>query len=120
MYRNRWQSISSWVVAQNVSLDSFLLSVLESQQKYQRQRENTHQNTKNKRYIHDYLQKFSFPKMENRQFKFSPKIPYDLVAERSEATSKTLPNSDWLHTLNEIRTHFRQTPDEWSRPAAAR
>ena len=34
--------------------------------------------------------------LENRQFKFSPKIPYDLVAERSEATSKTLPNSYWL------------------------
>ena len=32
----------------------------------------------------------------NRQFKFSPKIPYDLVAERSEATSKTLQFSDWL------------------------
>ena len=34
--------------------------------------------------------------LENRQFKFSPKIPYDLVAERSEATSKTLQFSDWL------------------------
>ena len=34
--------------------------------------------------------------LENRQLKFSPKIPYDLVAERSEATSKTLQFSDWL------------------------
>ena len=33
---------------------------------------------------------------ENRQFKFSLKIPYDLVAEQSEATSKTLQFSDWL------------------------
>jgi hypothetical protein len=49
--------------------------------------------------------------MENRQFKFSPKIPFNLVAERSEATSKTLPNSDWLHTLNEIRTFFSENPD---------
>ena len=34
--------------------------------------------------------------LENPQLKFSPKIPYDLVAERSEATSKTLQFSDWL------------------------
>lgn len=44
------------------------------------------------------MKKFSFPKTESRQFKFSPKIPYDLVAERSEATSKILPNSNWLPT----------------------
>ena len=43
------------------------------------------------------MQNFSFPKMENRQFKFSPRKPYDLVAESAkradklrEATSKTL------------------------------
>ena len=34
--------------------------------------------------------------IQNRQFNFSPKIPYDLVAERSEATSKNLQFSDWL------------------------
>lgn len=50
------------------------------------------------------MQKFSFPKTENRQFKFSPKIPYDLVAERSEATSKTLQFPDWLPSLDVFRT----------------
>ena len=34
--------------------------------------------------------------IQNRQFNFSPKIPYDLVAERSKATSKNLQFSDWL------------------------
>ena len=34
--------------------------------------------------------------LQNRQLIFSSKIPYDLVAERSEATSKTLQFSDWL------------------------
>ena len=45
--------------------------------------------------------------MENRQFKFSPKIPYDLVADPpvgGEAASKTLPNSDWLPSLDKFRT----------------
>jgi len=51
------------------------------------------------------MQNFSFPKTENRQFKFSPKIPYDLVAERSEATSKTLPNSHWLAWQDSFRTY---------------
>ena len=30
------------------------------------------------------IKKFSFPKMRNRQFVFTPKIPYNLVAERGE------------------------------------
>ena len=34
--------------------------------------------------------------LQNRQFNFSSKIPYDLVAKRSEATSKNLQFSDWL------------------------
>ena len=36
------------------------------------------------------MQKFSFPKMQNRQLVFSPEKPYDLVAERSEAAVSTL------------------------------
>jgi len=68
--------------------------------------------------------------LENRQFKFSPQIPYDLVAEPrtransvrdklGEATSKTLQFSDWhwpkpfrslgegrLCILKIVRTHF--------------
>jgi len=39
--------------------------------------------------------KIFFSQNENRQFKLAPKIPYDLVVERSEATSKTLQFSDW-------------------------
>ena len=33
--------------------------------------------------------------LQNRQLIFSPKIPYNLVAERSEATPKRLRNSHW-------------------------
>ncbi len=43
------------------------------------------------------MKKFSFPKMQNRQLIFSPKIPYDLVADlprrqagRSEANLQNL------------------------------
>ena len=34
--------------------------------------------------------------LQNRHLIFSPKIPYDLVAERSEATHKSLTFPDWL------------------------
>ena len=44
--------------------------------------------------------------MENRQFKFSPKIPYDLVAERSEATAPCLQFPVWWTILKIVRTHF--------------
>ena len=36
------------------------------------------------------MQKFSFPKTQNRQLIFSPKIQYKLAAERSEAASNGL------------------------------
>ena len=38
------------------------------------------------------MKKFSFP-TENRQFRFEPKIQYELAAERSEAASSDLPFS---------------------------
>jgi len=40
--------------------------------------------------------KIFFSRLQNRQFNFSPRKHYDLVAERSEATSKNLQFSDWL------------------------
>jgi len=66
-----------------------------------------------------FMQKFSFPKTENCQFKFSPQIPYVLVAERSEATSKTLPNSYWLCILKVVRMHFAACGGEEAPPASA-
>ena len=52
------------------------------------------------------MQKFSFPKMQNRQLIFSPKIPYDLVAERGEATTSCLQFPVWWSILKVVRTHF--------------
>jgi len=42
-----------------------------------------------------WIKKFSFPRMQNRQFIFEPKIQYSLVAERSEATSESLTFPTW-------------------------
>jgi len=36
------------------------------------------------------IKKFSFLKMRNRQFVFTPKIEYELAAERSEANQNRL------------------------------
>ncbi len=44
--------------------------------------------------------------MQNRQLIFSPKIPYDLVAERSEATADLLTFPVWWTILKIVRTHF--------------
>ena len=44
--------------------------------------------------------------MQNRQLIFSPKIPYDLVAERSEATTSCLQFPVWWSILKIVRTHF--------------
>ena len=41
------------------------------------------------------IKKFSSPKMRNREFVFTPKIEYEFVAERSEATTKSLTFSRW-------------------------
>ena len=40
------------------------------------------------------MKKFSFP-TENRQFRFEPKIPYDLVAERRGTRREDLTFPDW-------------------------
>jgi len=44
--------------------------------------------------------------LQNRQLIFSPKIPYDLVAERSEATAPCLQFPVWWAILKVVRTHF--------------
>ena len=49
--------------------------------------------------------------IKNRQFSFKPAIPYDLVAERSEATSMDLTFSFWQSILKLVRTHFGERAD---------
>jgi len=41
------------------------------------------------------IKKFSSPKMRNREFVFTPKIEYELVAERSEANLSNLQLPVW-------------------------
>ena len=41
------------------------------------------------------IKKFSSPKMRNREFVFTPKIEYKLVAERSEANQNSLTFPTW-------------------------
>ena len=41
------------------------------------------------------IKKFSSPKMRNREFVFTPKIEYELVAERSEANQNALTFPFW-------------------------
>ena len=52
------------------------------------------------------IKKFSSPKMRNREFVFTPKIEYELVAERSEANqnSLTFPFWCWEQDSN-LRSH---------------
>ena len=52
------------------------------------------------------IKKFSSPKMQNRQFVFTPKIQYKLVAERSEANQNRLQFPTWCSILKIVRTHF--------------
>ena len=47
-----------------------------------------------------WIKKFSSPKMRNREFVFTPKIEYQLVAERSEATSESLTFPIWCARLD--------------------
>ena len=54
--------------------------------------------------------------MQNRQLIFSPKIPYDLVAERSEATSTDLSFSKMWSILEIVRTVFAAAGGEESPP----
>ena len=44
--------------------------------------------------------------MQNRQLIFSPKIQYELAAERSEAASNGLRFSKMWTILKIVRTHF--------------
>ena len=46
--------------------------------------------------------------LQNRQLIFSPKIPYDLVAERSEATASCLQFPVWWTLYEKIRTIFQR------------
>ena len=44
--------------------------------------------------------------MRNREFVFTPKIEYKLVAERSEANQNRLIFPFWCSILELVRTHF--------------
>ncbi len=46
----------------------------------------------------------------DKSISFSPKIPYKLAAERSEAASNRLKNPDWRCFLIDVRTFFEQNP----------
>ena len=54
--------------------------------------------------------------MQNRQLIFSPKIQYELAAERSEATIPNLPFSKVCSILEIVRTVFAATGGEESPP----
>jgi len=44
--------------------------------------------------------------LRNREFVFTPKIEYELVAERSEANQNRLIFPFWCSILELVRTHF--------------
>ena len=46
--------------------------------------------------------------MRNREFVFTPKIEYQLVAERSEANQNSLQFPIWCSILKLVRTHFSE------------
>ena len=46
-----------------------------------------------------WIKKFSFPRMQNRQFIFEPKMQYALTAERSEAAVSNLQFPKWCPRL---------------------
>ena len=48
----------------------------------------------------------------DKSVSFSPKIPYKLAAERSEAGNSHLQNPFWRYSLYKIRTFFESNPDE--------
>ena len=50
--------------------------------------------------------------MRNREFVFTPKIEYELVAERSEANQNSLTFPMWCSILELVRTHFAACGDE--------
>ncbi|MEK7181260.1 MAG: hypothetical protein AAB738_02930 [Patescibacteria group bacterium] len=54
--------------------------------------------------------------MQNRQLIFSPKIQYELAAERSEATAPCLQFPVWWSILEIVRTVFAACGGEESTP----
>ncbi|OGN19897.1 MAG: hypothetical protein A3F25_01965 [Candidatus Yanofskybacteria bacterium RIFCSPHIGHO2_12_FULL_45_19b] len=58
------------------------------------------------------IKKFSSPKIRNREFVFTPKIEYELVAERSEANLSNLQFPTWCSILKIVRTAFVATGGE--------
>jgi len=68
--------------------------------------------------MNSMIKKFSSPKMQNREFIFTPKIEYKLVAERSEANRNRLQIPYWWnyttpleHFLNGTLTDCRASRD---------
>ena len=58
--------------------------------------------------------------MRNREFVFTPKIEYELVAERSEANQNSLTFPTWCSILELVRTHFSEKipPQKFGKAAA--
>jgi len=59
--------------------------------------------------VNNHLKKFSFTALserQNRQLIFSPKIPYNLVAEPAEAGEANLTIPRWCSILKIVRTFF--------------
>ena len=54
------------------------------------------------------IKKFSSPKMRNREFVFTPKIEYELIAERSEANQNSLTFPVWCPLFENARTFFER------------
>ena len=65
------------------------------------------------------MQKFSFPKTQNRQLIFSPRKPYNLVAERSETTASCLQFPVWWCYFSICTNLFRAENERMNRPATA-
>jgi hypothetical protein len=57
--------------------------------------------------------------MRNREFVFTPKIEYKLVAERSEADFQNLQFLSWCSILKLVRTHFAACGGEEALPESA-
>ena len=54
------------------------------------------------------IKKFSSPKMRNREFVFTPKIEYELVAERSEGNQNSLTFLICPHQESNLDFKFRK------------
>jgi len=68
-----------------------------------------------------WIKKFSSPKMQNREFVFTPKIEYKLVAERSEANQNFLTFPTWWNYITPLERILNETPDRASpQPSRAR